>query len=71
MDDDEEILTYYVDDTQDDDSDMDSVHTTTSGFTDHTMSTLTSDAASGTSVHILPGCVIPNTSLRTQNTFKK
>ncbi|QRV76243.1 methyltransferase domain protein [Ceratobasidium sp. AG-Ba] len=36
---------YLVDDFQEEDSDMDSVHTHTTGFTEHTMSTLTSDAA--------------------------
>ncbi|CAE7225642.1 unnamed protein product [Rhizoctonia solani] len=35
---------YFVDDFQDDDSDMDSVHTGISELTAHTMSTLTSDA---------------------------
>ncbi|KAG8748478.1 hypothetical protein FRC10_003611 [Ceratobasidium sp. 414] len=35
--DDEGSTIYLVDDFQDDDSDMDSVHTTTSGFTEHTM----------------------------------
>ncbi|CUA76737.1 hypothetical protein RSOLAG22IIIB_02207 [Rhizoctonia solani] len=35
---------YFVDDCQDDDSDMDSVHTGVSELTVHTMSTLTSDA---------------------------
>ncbi|KAG8748936.1 hypothetical protein FRC12_013705 [Ceratobasidium sp. 428] len=45
-DDDGNAILYLVDDIQDDDSDMDSVHTTTSGFTEHTMSTLTSAAAS-------------------------
>ncbi|KAG9104563.1 hypothetical protein FRC06_001343 [Ceratobasidium sp. 370] len=44
--DDESNTIYLVDDFQDSDSDMDSVHTTTSGFTEHTMSTLTSAAAS-------------------------
>ncbi|KAG9126850.1 hypothetical protein FRC07_001707 [Ceratobasidium sp. 392] len=44
--DDESDTIYFVDDFQDDDSDMDSVHTTTSDVTDHTMSTLTSAAAS-------------------------
>lgn len=47
---------YLVDDFQDDDSDMDSVHTHTTGFTEHTMSTLTSDAATGTSLHVLDAC---------------
>lgn len=37
---------YFVNDIHDDDSDIDSIYTTTSGFTEHTMSTLTSDAAS-------------------------
>ncbi|CAE6422870.1 unnamed protein product [Rhizoctonia solani] len=40
----DDALVYLVDDCQDYDSDMDSIHTTSSEATVHTMSTLTSDA---------------------------
>ena len=47
MEDSEDTPVYYVNDFDDDWSDAHSISTTTSGFTDHSMSTLTSEEASG------------------------
>lgn len=42
----DDAAVYYVDDFEDDQSDTDSMNTTTSGFTEHSMNTLTSSEVS-------------------------
>jgi hypothetical protein len=49
----DDAVVYYVDDFEDDQSDTHSVDTTTSGFTDDSMSTLMSEEASGMSLLLI------------------
>lgn len=57
MEDSDDTPVYYVNDFEDDQSDTHSISTTTSGFTDHSMSTLTSSEASGMLFSFMPSRV--------------
>ena len=72
MEDREDTPIYYVNDFEDDRSDTHSINTTTSRFTDNTMSTLTSNEASGKPFSFL-STFKTNTYLYfcTQSTFKR